>query len=287
MLRIETPATTSNLGVGFDSLGFALNLYNVFEFDHKDHFETQGFGTIHVSDNLVLRAYKSLCKTMGITDPTPVSIRQVKHEIPMSRGLGSSASCIVSGMLAANHFNHLGLSAAEIARHAADFEGHPDNVYAALFGGLVGVLKTPDGYLHQTFPVSQTLTFGLIVPDTLSETKAMRDILPDVVPLEDAVFNLSRLIHVPEAFKKGDLEMLRELLQDRLHETFRKAYIPDYIRLKEEADKAGLILLISGSGPTMFVIGDKTHEMSHLFNTTTFRHSIVAEAEGAIVKNFE
>lgn len=254
MLRIKTPATTSNLGVGFDCLGLSLNIYNVFEFSDSKEFELFGFAKEYVENNLVLKVYKTLCSTYKITNPKPIKISLVENNIPVARGLGSSASCIIAGALAANHFNDLKLDLEEIAKFSAEYEGHPDNAYACLYGGLVSILKEDNTYIFDTFEISNELKFSLMIPNVLGKTETLRNILPKQINLDDAVYNLSRMIHLPKAFSNGDYELLKTLLKDKYHEKYRASFIPRFCDIKSLANAYNIIQLISGSGPTLFMI---------------------------------
>jgi len=286
MIRIQTPASTSNLGVGFDSLGMALNIYNTFLFEPAIEFELFGFEEANQTDNLVQKAYIACSEYFNAKYIRPVKITLETNEIPVSRGLGSSASCIVAGALAANKINHLGKSKRELAEFASEFEGHPDNAFATLYGGLISVLKKESGYDHNRFSVSKTLRFGLLIPEQKGNTQMLRKILPKKINLEDAVFNLSRMIHVPKAFRSGNISMLKEVLQDKVHEDYRKQTITDYAKIKTICKEHGLIALISGSGPTVFLLGKEMNEglFSDLLDTYRFKHvEIAAGAKSEVV----
>ncbi len=280
MLKIKAPATTSNLAVGFDALGMALDIYNEFEFSLSDHFELIGFKEKFQNDNIVQIAYESFCKANGLNDYVKVCIKLVKEDIPIARGLGSSATCIISGVLAANHFNKLNKSLLECAAYASELEGHPDNVFALVFGGLVSALKTETGYLFDSFEVSNNLHFGLLIPTVTGVTETLREALPEKVSMIDAVFHLSRMIHLPKALAEGNLQKLKVLLQDKIHESYRSSHIPQFELIKKTAFENGIIACISGSGPTMFFISDKDNldVLKKLENNSNFH--IVNVSEG-------
>ncbi len=257
MLVIKTPATTSNLAVGFDALGMALSLTNEFEFELNPSFEYTGFLT-EDSDNLVGKAYLAFCAYCNVEEPKPVKITMTKNEIPISRGLGSSASLILAGVVAANHFHELKRTKLECAAFASDYEGHPDNAFACMFGGFVATLKYEEGYLFDQFHVSDSLRFTILIPETCGSTEELRQVLPKKVAMEDAVFHLSRTIHLPKAFQEGNLDHLKILIQDRLHQQYRSSYIAGYDFVEEYASLNDAILFISGSGPTLFLLSDRT-----------------------------
>lgn len=286
MLRIKTPATTSNLGVGFDCLGLSLNLYNVFEFTASNTFELSGFSKAYIDNNLVLNAYKSLCSEFKVNQPKPITISLIENNIPVARGLGSSASCILAGALAANHFNQLNLELEDIARFTADYEGHPDNAYACLFGGLVSILKEENTYIYDTFNVSKELYFSLMIPNVLGKTETLRNILPKQINLNDAVYNLSRMIHLPKAFSNGDFALLKTLLKDKYHEKYRASFIPRFCDIKSLANAYQIIQLISGSGPTLFMIS-KTNNFEKLSRFEEYKIVPVSIAHGTVLEVIE
>lgn len=265
MIRIKVPATSANLAVGFDSIGVALNLYNTFTFKQSVKTTLIGFEQEHqLENNLVLKAYQAFASAHG--DVSPVEITLEQSDIPVSRGLGSSASCIIAGVLAANIIHDLNKSNEECIQFAATFEGHPDNVFAAFYGSLTAVMKEGNQYFHQTFPVSPKLIWNLLIPSTLGNTASLRTVLPENVPLESVVFHASRMIHLPAAFASGDMTLLKSLLQDQIHEQYRYPSIPmkeDIIELKETIDGT---VTISGSGPSVLVIttSDIKHHVQHL-----------------------
>ncbi|MBN2540381.1 MAG: homoserine kinase [Bacilli bacterium] len=271
MLKITTPATTSNLAVGFDAIGMAVDLYNVFTFEEAGKFSFSGF-SVDPKDNLVYQAYISFCQSCGVNQPKPLKIALIANQVPISRGLGSSASLIVAGVLAANHFNQLKQSQLECAAFASEMEGHPDNVFACMFGGLTAVVKTEEGYYYDSFLVSSDLQFTVLIPEAVGSTEELRKVLPKQVSMQDAVYHLSRTIHLPNAFATGDLNRLQVLLRDKLHEQYRAPYLIGYDAVKTFAKKQNAVSFVSGSGPTQFLIHkgslEWTDELRSLFEAT-------------------
>jgi homoserine kinase len=257
MLKIKVPATSANLSVGFDSLGLALSLFNEFEVKVSDSFQLIGFEAPfdQVDNNLFVESYTRCCEVCGVKSK-PVSIRLVGQDIPISRGLGSSASIILAGVLAANEVHSLGMTKLECASIASDIEGHPDNVFACAFGYVTSVFKASKHYIHETFIPNESLEFTVLVPETVGKTSELRGALQKQVPLEDAVFQLSRMIHVPRAFQNGDFDLLKEVLQDKLHEPYRYPFIPMSENL-QNLKSDDLIVCISGSGTSMLLISKK------------------------------
>lgn len=273
MIRIKTPATSANLAVGFDALGLALSLYNTFVFEPTKTTKLIGFSTEYANTtNLVYRAYEAFASTYQ-RNIQPVTITLEHSDIPASRGLGSSASCIVAGVLASNHLHQLGKSVEECVTFAATYEGHPDNVYACMYGALTAVFQTNNTFVHHTFAVATSLHATLCIPRVTGTTTALRAVLPDVVSRNDAVFHLSRMIHVPRAFQHADIELLQVVLNDRIHEQYRYPSIPEYELVLELKKRLDGILTISGSGPTLLVLSNK--DMINQLQTLQPTYSLV------------
>lgn len=248
---ISCPATSANLGPGFDVMGLALSLYNTFLFQRSDKTELKGFPDLKGQPNLVYEAYQKAFEVCGLK-PLDVIITQLQNDIPVSRGLGSSSSCIIAGLLGADYMMHNRFSLKEIYNLAAKIEGHPDNIAPCLFGGLVANLKNGADYESYNLKPSSDWRFILIVPDEEVSTAKAREMLPKEYPLAAISQNVSHAILLPEAFKKGDIVLLRKTLGDLIHVPYRKKLISDYsvIESKVSGDY-GFPLTISGSGSAM------------------------------------
>ena len=258
MIKIKTPATTSNLSVGFDTVGIALNIYNVFSFKEHKKNVVKGFkSSFSVNSNLVLKAYIAFAlKYLEEKEIKNVEITLEENNIPVSRGLGSSASCILSGILAANEINKLHKSLDECVNFACELEGHSDNVFACAYGFLNASCKSGDKYIHKVYEISNSLNFYLMIPPQEGQTKELRNILPKKIDFTDAIYNLSRIIFLPDAFKKGDFKLLKNILKDELHEKYRYPYIPLYNEIKQLSTREDIIVSISGSGTSVLLISD-------------------------------
>lgn len=252
MLKIEVCATSANLCVGFDVLGIALDIKNKFTFQKSKEFQLIGFDPKYTNfDNLVYQAYCYVFCKAGVS-PVPVRIGY-EGDIPVSRGLGSSSSLIVAGAFAANYFLNQRFTKEELFNYCVELEGHPDNVGPAIYGGLVASYLKGNQYIPIGYEVNQALCFTLIIPPYEVATAKAREILPGMYCAEDVHENLSRIVHIPLAFHTGDVSFLQDLFEDRLHEPYRKALIPEYAFFKELCkDRA---FAISGSGSTMLAIG--------------------------------
>lgn len=257
--RISVPASSANLGPGFDVLGLALDLANTCEFklsDDKNEFKN------NINSNLIYKAYKYAFDFYG-EEALPVDFN-VDTNVPLSRGLGSSASCIVMGIMAAFDVMKRDFDKKEILKLATKMEGHPDNVAPAIFGNAVAsILKDEQVYLEE-FEVSNNFKFLAIIPDFKLPTKEARDALPKTYSKEDAVFNLSRLSMVILSLISGDEENLKVALDDKIHEPYRLSLIPeidDIEKIIDDSDALGHYL--SGAGSTIMVVlksKDKTSE---------------------------
>jgi len=263
MLKIRVPATSGNLGPGFDTIGMAFELYNYIYFDFIPkglEIEISGEGVNEISreeDNIV---YQAALKVFEKVNFQPEGIKIIlENNIPITRGLGSSASIIVGGMVGANEISGRHLSDNEILKMAVDMEGHPDNVAPALFGGItaaVNGLKSVD-YI-KIFP-PKDLHAIVAIPDFQLSTKVARQVIPTMIDRSDAVFNIGRTSLMIGALLKGDLTLFGKMMEDRLHQPYRMSLIPGMRDVFNDAKKAGAIsVAISGAGPTLiaFVVGD-------------------------------
>ncbi|MDU6743889.1 homoserine kinase [Peptoniphilus harei] len=257
--RISVPATSANLGPGFDVLGLALDLSNTCEFklsDDKEEFEN------NLNSNLIYKAYKYAFDFYD-EEVLPVDF-DLDTNIPLSRGLGSSASCIVMGIMAAFYVMKRDFDKKEILKLATKMEGHPDNVAPAIFGNAVASILKDDQVYLEKFEVSNNFKFLAIIPDFKLPTKEARDALPKTYSKEDAVFNLSRLSMVILSLISGNEENLKVALDDKIHEPYRLKLIPEIDEIEKIIDDSeALAHYLSGAGSTIMVVlkaSDKTSE---------------------------
>ena len=253
MRRLYVPATIANLGSGFDVLGAALNLYLQVEFreSNNDSFVYEGEGKVpNRSDNIIHRAVKAAFAARG-EEPPPLEIR-VFNPIPLARGMGSSAAARVAGALIADRLLGGRLGIEGVYRVAAKLEGHPDNVAPAVFGGFQLALGEPPLRVSLSYP--DELSFVLAVPDFELPTRAARGVMPERIPLKDAVFNLSRVALWPSALERGDLGLMREAARDRLHQPYRLGLMPGAAEALAAAAGLGAPAFVAGAGPTIAAI---------------------------------
>lgn len=255
MIRIKIPASTANLGSGFDSLGIALGLYNYIEMEPAEGCfisSADGSAVPFGEDNLIYLSAKKVFEKSG-EKFTGLKIIE-ENNIPFARGLGSSSACIVGGVFGANELLGRPFSKSELLDIAAEIEGHPDNVSPALLGGFtVSVMDEAVKYFRTD--VSDKLSFVAFVPPFELKTADARAVIPKEIPLPDAVFNLSRSALVTAAFLSGDSELLSEGCDDKLHQPYRLPLIPGGEMIISESKKLGAIAaFISGAGSTMMAI---------------------------------
>ncbi|MDD6735811.1 MAG: homoserine kinase [Clostridiales bacterium] len=261
MVYVRVPATSANMGPGFDSLGIALGLYNTLKISETDSgLEIYNNSRDFIPNNDKNMVYRAICRVFDEVGYTKKGLKIVQNsDIPVTRGLGSSSACIIGGMLAANALSGRRLSYGDILDLAVSMEGHPDNVTPALFGGFC-VAAEENG--HTTY-VSNKITGGMkiavMVPDFYVSTKTSRVSLPEYVTLENASYNISRAALLTSILLSGKTQNLRTAVGDKLHQDIRKTNIPHYDEIIEKAyDSGACAAYLSGSGPTIAaMISDK------------------------------
>ncbi len=253
-LTIKVPATSANLGPGFDSLGLALDLWNESTFELADDFtvyiEGEGKGKLAQGrSNMIVRAAQRLAEHVR-KELHPFDLHCV-NQIPPGSGLGSSAAATLTGLLAANALTESKLTDDEILCLAAELEGHPDNVAPALMGGLVVSTLSERKVIARKLPITP-MQITVVLPDFHFSTKEARNSLPKQVDMKDAVHNISRAVLVTEAFRTGDLSLLGEAMTDKLHQSYRLKLIPGAEEAMNamKADGASAVAL-SGAGPSL------------------------------------
>lgn len=257
MIEICIPATTANLGPGFDTLGAAVTLYSTIRFQKYDaDFLITGCPIDYCgSDNLI---YTSYLYTLAYFNHKILPIHiHVKSEVPPSRGLGSSATCVVAGVTGAFSIMDMPLDKTKILQIATMIEGHPDNVAPAIFGGLVASLQSCGNIYTQNFKVHTNLKFYAFIPEFALSTQKSREVLPKTIEYKDAIFNISRVPLLLKGLETNNKALIQLGLQDALHQPYRKALIDEYNAIEKickDLDFHGIYL--SGAGPTIMGITD-------------------------------
>jgi len=254
-IRVAVPATSANLGPGFDCLGLALSLHNIVEIEEIEQgleIEINGEGSQSFPKgrgNSVVRAAYKVFDLIG-HQPGGLCVTTTNN-IPAGSGLGSSAAALVGGLVAANKLLGESLGRDQILNLAVELEGHPDNVSAALLGGLVMSSYTDDGLAARRVAVAP-MEVAVALPDVRTSTRELRAALPTQVLMKDAVANIGRAVLVVEALREGDFDLLGQVMKDRLHEPYRRKTIPGFQRACNAAYEAGAsAVAISGAGPSV------------------------------------
>lgn len=257
-IQVRVPATTSNLGAGFDCLGLALDLGLQVEIDSTSsglQIELQGSETEGIALDAGNLIYASLCRVLRRAGLPDRALRiRIRNDIPLGRGLGSSAAAIVAGTVAGHLLAHdTAPERGAILRLATEIEGHPDNAAPALYGGLVASAVEGPRVLATRLPFPEALAIVLVIPEVEVSTHAARALLPQQVPLADAVHNSSRVALLLGGFVSGDDVLIGAGMRDRLHEMHRLPLVPGLedalTALRQEEGCIGAAL--SGSGPTL------------------------------------
>lgn len=252
---IKVPATSANLGPGFDALGLALDLWNVTTITSAKEFSVrvtgEGAGRLASGkNNLLVRVAQRLAERAGKSLP-PFHAECV-NQIPLSSGMGSSSAAIVTGMLAGSALLENLFSREEILNLACEMEGHPDNVAPAMLGGLVVSTMEQGKVIARQIPVGMNVHITIVLPDFYLPTKQARAVLPKKVSMKNAIHNISRTALVIEALRNGDLDLLGKAMTDKLHQAHRLKLIPGAASAMEAAKEAGAsAVALSGAGPSV------------------------------------
>ena len=284
---VRVPATSANLGSGFDCTGMAFRRYNVFSFEKLESgVEFENFNEAYANEsNLAYVGYKRVCEAVGVAPY--VKIKSIKNDIPIARGLGSSAALIVAGAYAANLLTGNKLTVQEVFVICNNIEGHPDNIAPALFGGLCTSIVENGEPIAQKYTVSDNICFTALIPDFKVSTKEARAVLPKTVSREDAIFNMQRIALLPYAFEHGRLDLIHLVTDDRLHESYRKTLFKNVDEIERVAFESGaLAFAISGAGPTCLAfskdnISKKMNERIASMDNSWIAYSVAVDNEGA------
>lgn len=258
-VKIRVPGTSANCGPGFDCLGLAATIYNDLEFTLLEEdsltIEAHGDGaeTIPTDEkNIVWKAARMVVERSGNADKFKGAILKMNNQIPMSRGLGSSAAAIVAGLTAANEILEKPFGKKEILKFATEIEGHPDNVAPAIYGGFT--ISTVDRGRVQTFSFLPKIKLKLVVavPEFHLSTRVARQVLPKSISIKDAVFNIGRASMLVAALMQGKENFLATAFDDALHQPYRTKLVPGMQEVFQAAKKAGALgVCLSGAGPCL------------------------------------
>ena len=253
-VTVRVPATTANLGPGFDAFGCALSLYTDVTFEETEAgLEITGCDEAFTGpDNL---AYTAYCAVLGSLSEEVKGVKiHIDAQIPIGRGLGSSAALLVAGAMAANVLRGNRLSTQGLMNITNAMEGHPDNLAPAFFGGLTASMVDNGLPITVSFPLHPDWEILALIPEFELHTHFARSVLPTQIPRADAVYNLSHGAMVLKALELGDEKLLRNAMQDALHQPYRKKLIPDYDVIEGVVRTSGAAFCLSGAGPTLLCI---------------------------------
>ena len=283
MIRVKVPATTANMGPGYDVLGMALSQYSTFQCQEDDKIslsikglESEKLVNQDHEANLVVRSMNHLFKYV---DKYPKGYKlEIINDIPLARGMGSSASAIVGGLLVANYLVGANLDQDEILKLATQIEGHPDNVAPALMGNIVLSTKASDDQvIYHSIKPFDDLTCVLFIPDYEVSTSMSRSVLPQSISMADAVHTSGHLSLMLAGFMTGNKDLIGQTMVDRLHEPYRKSLIKNFDDFKASALEAGAFAFsLSGSGSTIIAYcdHDSAPHVKRAFEEVSQKYSI-------------
>lgn len=249
MISIRVPATSANLGSGFDELGLALQLYATFKVSFSNQYELIGFEDRFLDNNLFIQSYETVCKKEGF-ELKPLRV-EIHSDIPISRGLGSSSSLIVGGVAAAFALHRNTCPRDTLLSYATEIEGHPDNVAPAIYGGLIQA--NPSGI--KSLALHPSLRFSFLIPDFELSTSLSRSVLPKEITPEVLALSQTKCAALIEGLKTARFDLLNEGCDDVRHQPYRFPLIADFPLLKTQLETQGLhSYFLSGAGPTLGLI---------------------------------
>ena len=254
-VKIKVPATSANLGPGFDCLGCAFALYNTFVFTHCRGYAFAGVEDRFCNeDNLAVVGYKKVMEYLELP-PVGFHMEIVDSQVPICRGLGSSSTLILAGAYAANALHNGGLSREEVLQLCTEIEGHPDNLAPAVYGSLTGSMMFRGKPVTVRYTPNPALTWVAMIPEFELSTQKSREVLPLDVSREDAIFNVSRASILLGALEQGDEALIAFAMDDRLHQPYRKPLVPEYEEVERIVLEEGFpSMCLSGAGPTLLTV---------------------------------
>ena len=254
--KVRVPATSANMGPGFDSLGIAFKLFNEYIFaEIESGVKFIGFQSEFANKNNII--FKAMEKVFY--DYSGLRIEIINCNIPVSRGLGSSSSCIIAGIIGAFSIMDKDSNKSEVLKYAVEIEGHPDNVCPAIYGGMVTVVMEDNAPIFNKIDIKEGVRFVALIPEFKFSTEKARSILPKEISLKDGVYNVGRTALLVSAFANGNYNLLKYAMKDKFHQAYRSRLIEGYdMLIKESMELGALGCFLSGAGPTiMTVVGSE------------------------------
>lgn len=255
MVEVRVPATSANMGPGFDCLGIAVNMYNRFMVEEieeglifegcDDKFKNE--------DNLIYRAMKKCFEKIGYK---PKGLRiKIESEIPVSRGLGSSAACVIGGVVCANELAGRVLNNQELLDLAVEVEGHPDNINPAFCGGMTVSISEDKEVIYNKVNIKDGIKFCALIPDFTLSTEKARAVLPKNIDYKDGIYNIGRTALLISALNNGNFDLLKFACKDKFHQDYRAELIENFYSIKKECERLNCLgVFLSGAGPTIMVM---------------------------------
>jgi len=296
MFQVKVPATSANLGPGFDCMGLAVKLYNTFTAEENDRLEIvlEGTYTDHIPTDETNFIWKTACRLwekIGF-NPKPLKIT-IEGHVPPARGLGSSSTAVIAGLMIANAVAGYPYDRFALLKLATEIEGHPDNVSPALYGGITLTVMTQESVVPRVLAKNPSFKAVVIIPDIIVETEKAREILPSMVSRNDVIFNASRVGLLVDAFIHEEYNLLSIATQDRIHQNQRASLIPGMPEALDCALEAGAYgAALSGSGPTLiaFCRADIAQQVGKTMQDVLTRNNLKStffpldiDSEGAIL----
>lgn len=270
MIEVKVPATSANMGPGFDCLGIAVNMYNKFlveEIEEGLIFEGCD-DKFKNKDNLVYIAMKKCFEKTGY-EPKGLRIR-IESDIPVSRGLGSSAACVIGGVVCANELAGGVLNKQQLLDLAVEVEGHPDNINPAFCGGMTVSISEGKEVIYNKVNVKEGIKFCALIPDFTLSTEKARAVLPKNIDYKQGIYNIGRTALLITALNNGDFHLIKFACKDKLHEDYRAQLIENFYSIKKECERLNCLgVFLSGAGPTIMVML-KEEDMSFSKNVQKF-----------------
>lgn len=258
--KVTVPATSANIGVGYDCLGVALDYYlelMVSESESIEYLENGEEFSIPLEENYIYSTIKLIEEKYNKKVPN-YKVEIIKNEIPVSRGLGSSSSAIIAGILIADKFLGGILSEDDMAKLATEIEGHPDNVLPAIFGGMILASHDSENFYYSRIPFDNNIYFYVMIPDFKLSTEKARAVLPKEYKVSDLISNASKLGLLIDSFHRKNYDDLRFLLDDKVHQPYRFSLINNSEDIFNYSEKHGALgEYISGAGPTLISLNYK------------------------------
>ncbi len=277
MITVKVPATSANLGPGFDTLGLALDLFLEVEVEWSSksielyYYNKGTWKTANPENNMIVRAMQRVFKEARINNPA--FVLKVNSAIPTGRGLGSSAAAIVAGMFAANELIDHKFPKDKLINWAVELEGHADNIVPAVVGGLTTAMIYENEVYYQKVLIPANFKAIIAVPEFTLPTKKSRSVLPEKVALQDTVHNLQRACFLLASLHNGDFSHLNLAMDDMIYQPLRKQFIPGFDEVFKAAYNNGALgVAMSGAGPSIIALAGKdTHKIGEAMQNA-FKH---------------